>query len=130
MVERLAADLQREFPGTRGFSPRSLAYMRAFALAWSDGDAIVQQAVARLPWGHVTVLPSRLDDQATGDWYAAAAVANGWSRAVLLNQIKNATHRRVGAAPSNFADRLGPAESELARELAKGPYVFDFLLAA
>jgi predicted nuclease of restriction endonuclease-like (RecB) superfamily len=127
VVERLAVDLQREFPGRRGFSSRSLAYMRAFALAWPDHDAIVQQPVARLPWGHVTVLLDKLDDQATRDWYAAASVENGWSRAVLLNQIKNATHRRVGAAPSNFADRLEPAESELARELAKDPFVFDFL---
>ena len=126
VVERLAADLQRGFPDQRGLSRSNLFSMRQFAETW-PAEAIVQQAVGRLPWGHVTVLLSRLDDQPARDWYAAAAVKNGWSRAVLLNQIKNATHRRVGAAPSNFADRLEPAESELARELAKDPFVFDFL---
>lgn len=69
---RLAADLRAEFPTMRGRSPRNLAYMRAFAAAFPadagradgadvdadspDGAAIVQQAVAQLPWGHVTVL--------------------------------------------------------------------------
>lgn len=126
VVERLAADLQRAFPDQRGLSRSNLFSMRQFAETW-PAEAIVQQAVGRLPWGHVTVLLSRLDDQATRDWYAAAAVENGWSRAVLINQIKNATHRRVGTAPSNFAELLEPAESELARELAKDPDVFDFL---
>ena len=127
VLDRLAADLQRRFPGTRGFSPRNLKYMRSFALAWPEGDATGQQPVARLPWGHVTVLLDKLHDQAARDWYAAAAAEHDWSRAVLLNQIKNATHRRVSAAPSNFAERLEPEESELARELAKDPFVFDFL---
>lgn len=126
VVERLAADLRRAFPDQRGLSRSNLFSMRQFAETW-PAEAIVQQPVGRLPWGHVTVLLSKLGDQATRDWYAAAAVKNGWSRAVLLNQIKNATHRRVGAAPSNFAERLEPAESELARELAKDPFVFDFL---
>jgi predicted nuclease of restriction endonuclease-like (RecB) superfamily len=46
---------------------------------------------------------------------------------VLLNQIKNRTHTRVGAAPSTFAQRLPGAEFELAQQLAEDPYVFDFL---
>ncbi len=117
VVERLAADLQRAFPDQRGLSRSNLFSMRQFAETW-PAEAIVQQAVGRLPWGHVTVLLSTLDDQATRDWYAAAAVENGWSRSVLLNQIKNATHRRVGAAPSNFADRLEPDDSELGRGFA------------
>lgn len=59
--------------------------------------------------------------------YAAAAAEHGWSRATLLHQIKNRTHQRLGAAPSTFADRLPAADSDLARELAKDPYPFDFL---
>lgn len=51
MVEaRLATDLRAEFPEMKGFSPRNLAYMRAFAAAWPD-EQILQQAVAELPWG-------------------------------------------------------------------------------
>lgn len=67
-----------------------------------------------------------LDDQWTRDRYTAAAAEHGWSRATLLNQIEPhppAPRRR----PSNFADRLPAADSDLARELAKDPYVVDFL---
>jgi predicted nuclease of restriction endonuclease-like (RecB) superfamily len=89
--------------------------------------AIGQQAVGQLPWGHITVLLDKLDDKATRDWYAEHAAAHGWSRNVLLNQIMNKTQQRVGAAPSNFAGQLAPADSDLAGQLAKDPYVFDFL---
>ena len=51
VIDRLASDLRREFPATKGFSSRNLKYMRAFAEAWPD-QRIVQQAVAQIPWGH------------------------------------------------------------------------------
>jgi predicted nuclease of restriction endonuclease-like (RecB) superfamily len=46
VIDRLSADLQREFPGQQGFSPRNLKYMRAFAEAWPE-SAIVQRSIAR-----------------------------------------------------------------------------------
>jgi predicted nuclease of restriction endonuclease-like (RecB) superfamily len=109
----------------RGFSGRNLRYMAAAARAWPE--PIGQQAVAQLPWGHITVLIDRLDDQAERDWYAAAAAEHGWSRKVLLNQIKSQLQQRAGAAPSNFPARLPPADSDLAQQLTRDPYVFDFL---
>lgn len=51
VIDRLAADLRRDFPNMTGLSARNLKYMRAFAEAWPD-EPMVQQAVARLPWGH------------------------------------------------------------------------------
>ncbi len=36
----------------KGFSPRNLKYMRAFAEVWPDLE-IVQQLVAQIPWGHL-----------------------------------------------------------------------------
>ena len=101
--------------------------MRALASAWPDGAAFVQQPVAQLPWGHVTVLLGRLDTRAQRGWYAAQAAEHGWSRAVLEHQIANGLHERIGAAPSNFADQLPPADSDLARQLLGDPYVFDHL---
>ena len=125
VIDRLADDLRAEFPQMRGFSRSSLKYMRQAAAAWPD--SIGQQPVGQLPWGHVTVLLDRLSEQPTRDWYAAAAAERGWSRNMLLNQIKNQLHRRSGGAPSNFPDRLPPAESNLAQQLTRDPYVFDFL---
>jgi len=56
IIDRLAHDLQNEFPGIEGFSSRSLKYMRALAEAWPE-ESIVQQLIAQLPWGHKTKLP-------------------------------------------------------------------------
>jgi predicted nuclease of restriction endonuclease-like (RecB) superfamily len=126
VIDRLAADLRAAFPEMRGLSRSNLFYMRSFAAAWPE-PAIIQQAVGRLPWGHVTVLLDKLDDQAQRDWYAAAAVEHGWSRNVLLNQIMRQLHARAGAAPSNFPARLPAADSELAQQLTRDPYVLDFL---
>ena len=50
VIERLAQDLRAAFPDMKGFSPRNLKYMRAFAEAWPDAE-FVQQAAAQLPWG-------------------------------------------------------------------------------
>lgn len=125
VVERLSADLRAEFPGIRGLAPRSLEYMQAFASAWPL--PIAQQPVARLPWGHITVLLDRLDDQDIRDWYAAQDVRHGWSRSVLSHHIDTGRHIRVGAAPNNLADVLPAAESDQVREILQDPYDLDFL---
>ena len=127
VIDRLAHDLRVEFPKMTGLSRSNLFYMRAFAAAWTEELPIVQQAVGQLPWGHITVLLDKLEDIDTRAWYAAAAAKNGWSRNVLLNQIKNRTLERTGAALSNFSAELAPTDSDLARQIAKDPYVFDFL---
>lgn len=125
VIDRLSADLRTEFPEVGGFGRRNLHNMRAVAAAYPDG--IVQTVSAQLSWSHVVTLVEKLDEPALRTWYAAATVHNGWTQRVLLNQIKNQTHRRVGAASSNFPATLEQDDSELAQGLTKDPYVFDFL---
>ena len=117
VVERLSADLRAEFPDMTGFSPRNLRYMRAMAAAWPD-EAMLLRVIATLPWGHIQELLNALDDRETRDWYAREAVANGWTRAVLANQIASTLHLRVGAAVSNFSTALPPTRAE--REVEHG----------
>ena len=69
VIDRLAADLRESFPEMRGFSPRNLKYMRAFAAAWPE-RAIVQEALARIPWYHQIALLEKLDDSDERLWYA------------------------------------------------------------
>lgn len=126
VIDRLAHDLQVEFPGVEGYSSRSLKYMRALAEAWPDA-AVVQQVVARLPWGHHTVLLDRLKTAAEREWYLHAALEHGWSRNVLGLQIQSGLHLREGKALTNFARALPPEHSDLARQILKDPYNFDFL---
>lgn len=126
VIKLLAEDLRAEFPEMKGFSPRNLQYMTTFAKAW-PGSSIAQQAVAQLPWGHITVLLDKIQPQEDRDRYAAAAAEYGWSRNVLMNMIMNKTLERTGAAPSNFAQHLVAPHSELAQQVAKDPYNFEFL---
>lgn len=129
VVERLSADLHVAFPEMKGFSPRNLKYMRAFADAWPD-RRVVQQVAAQLPWFHSCVLLDRLKEPAHREWYARQAIEHGWSRNVLVAQIEMGLHKRAGKALTNFADALPPPQSDLAQQTLKDPYVFDFLTLA
>ena len=126
VIERLAEDLRLAFPDMKGFSPRNLKYMRAFALAWPD-EAIVQEALAQLPWYHHLALLDKLPDPETRRWYAAKAIEHNWSRNILVMQIETRLLERSGQAVSNFPMTLPKPQSDLARESLKDPYRFDFL---
>ena len=126
VIERLAQDLRAAFPDMKGFSPRNLKYMRAFAEAWPDAE-FVQQAAALLPWGHNLVLLDKLPGPGTRRWYAAKAIAHNWSRNILTMQIETRLLERSGKAVTNFVASLPAPQSDLARESLKDPYRFDFL---
>lgn len=126
VIDRLAHDLRAAFPDMKGFSPRNLKYMRAFAEAWPDAE-IVQQAAAQLPWGHNLVLLDRLKQPAERLAYARAAIEHGWSRNVLNIHIETRLLERRGNAVTNFEQRLPAPQSDLAIESLKDPYRFDFL---
>ncbi len=126
VVDRLAVDLREAFPDMQGFSPRNLKYMRAFAAAWPE-QQFVQQAAAQIPWFHNCLLLDRVPDAAARAWYIEATIRGGWSRSILALQIDSRAHLRQGKALSNFAATLPPAESDLATQAFKDPYLFDFL---
>jgi predicted nuclease of restriction endonuclease-like (RecB) superfamily len=129
VIDRLAKDLGAEFPGVEGFSPRNLRYMRSFAEAWPEPE-ILQQLIAKLPWGHQTRLLDRIKDRPTREWYLKAAIENGWSQNVLVHQISTRLHERQGKALTNFSRALPPEGSDLAEQILKDPYQFDFLTLA
>lgn len=126
VIERLSQDLKSAFPEMKGFSPRNLKYMRALALAYED-ESFVQQAVAQIPWGHNLRILDAVSDPQARKFYLAETVEHGWSRNVLAHQIESRLHQRQGQALSNFERTLPAPHSDLARELLKDPYNFDFL---
>ena len=126
VIDRLSTDLRREFPEMRGFSSRNLKYMRAFAEAYPD-EGFVQQVAAQMPWFHNCVLLDKVKQDPERGWYAHMAIEHGWSRAVLVHQIESGLYRRQGRAVSNFERTLPTPRSDLAREMLKDPYAFDFL---
>ncbi len=126
VIERLSQDLRSAFPEMKGFSPRNLKYMRAFAQAWPE-PKFVQEVLAQLPWYHQLALLDKLPGPKTREWYAAKAIEHNWSRNVLVMQIETRLLERSGKAVTNFDLTLPRPQSDLARESLKDPYRFDFL---
>ncbi len=125
-IDYLSADLQRALPSMKGFSTRNLKYMRAFAEAWSD-EEIVQALLAQITWYHNIALIEKLSAKEERIWYAQKTIEQGWSRNVLTLQIENKLHLRQGKSSTNFVHTLMSPQSDLAGQVLKDPYNFDFL---
>jgi len=126
VIDQLAGDLRREFPEMKGISPRNFKYMRAFAAAYPD-PTMVQESLAQITWYHNIALLEKIKDSETRLWYARQTVLHGWSRSILVAQIETAAHQRQGKALTNFDRTLPQPQSDLARQLLKDPYTFEFL---
>lgn len=126
VIERLAKDLKREFPDIKGFSRSNLMYMRAFAEAYPD-PAIVQAVLGQITWYHNIALLEKTKNPEERLWYAQETAINGWSRNVLVLQIESELFQRQGSAVTNFDLALPQPQSDLAKQLVKDPYCFDFL---
>ncbi len=137
-VSQLSADLVREFPEVRGFSVRNLKYIRQWHEYWVDAAPIGQQPVAQLtkqpvaqilciPWGHNLAILAKCKQHDEALYYAQATQTYGWSRSVLVHQIESGLWQREGKAITNFEQTLPAAQSDLATQMLKDPYKFDFL---
>ena len=126
VIDRLSADLRKAFPEMQGLSTRNLLAMKILAREFPNSP-IAQQPVAQLPWGHVLQIIQRIKDPVDREFYIRETLAHGWSRSILEIQIRNRLHLRAGRAQSNFALTMPPVDSDMAAQLFKDPYLFDFL---
>lgn len=110
----------------KGFSARNIKYMRKFALSWDDYE-FVQQVVAQIPWRTNIRLLDKISDKESRIWYAKQAICNGWSSNILELQIQGKLYERTGATVNNFDVSLPKNDSDMARDIFKDPYLFDFL---
>ncbi len=127
VITQLSHDLHQLFPEMKGFSQRNLQYMRTFAEAYPDEEQFTQQAVAQIPWGHHTVLLDKVADPVARRWYIEQTIEHGWSRNVLGIQIETGLFQRKGKALTNFKTTLPALQSDLAIDVLKDPYIFDFI---
>ena len=126
VIDRMSKDLKDAFPDMSGFSPRNIKYMKKFAEIWDDFE-FVQRCVAQIPWRSNIVLMDKLSNQEERIWYAQKTLENGWSRDVLALQVQSKLIERSGKSVNNFKDALLPADSDMANQIFKDPYLFDFL---
>ena len=126
VIDRMSKDIGDEFPDMKGFSARNIKYMRKFALSWDDYE-FVQQVVAQIPWRTNIKLLDKINDKECRIWYAKQAICNGWSSNILELQIQGGLYERTGGTVNNFDVSLPKNDSDMARDIFKDPYLFDFL---
>lgn len=142
LIDQMALDLKSDLPDLKGFSRTNLYYIKQFYEVFSQPEyqevfvpqnegqtknTIVPQLGGQMPWGHIKVILSKTKDAKTAQFYAQQTVINNWNRDTLSLQIKSKLHERQGVAISNFKNTLPAAQSDLAQQTIKDPYVFDFL---
>ena len=132
VVEVLAADLRRAFPGTKGFSPQNIWRMQQFYLLNTQPkflSQVVREMVSAVPWGHHANALLRVSAPAARLWYLRATARFGWSRNVLLNQIKAGAYERAATEKKthNFDLALPEHFAEQADEMLKSSYNLEFL---
>lgn len=148
VYQKISKDLVKELPEIKSFSARNLQYMNQFYRLYSDveimhqldahtlkneftpqvGAQIDKNIIFMIPWGHHKVIMDKCkDDQQRALFFVQKTLENNWSRAVLLNFLDTKLFDRQGKAITNFELTLPPARSDLAQEITKDPYSFDFI---
>jgi predicted nuclease of restriction endonuclease-like (RecB) superfamily len=126
VVERLAKDLQKSFPGAQGFSSRNVWYMRNFYVCYSQNTKL-QPMVAEIGWAHNLVIMERCKDNLQREFYVRMTRKFGWTKNVLTHQIESQSYEKMLINQTNF-DKAVPEELKNNAKLAvKDEYIFDFL---
>lgn len=133
--EVLSRDMRMQLPEDKGFSESNIRYMYRFYQLYNQMIINLPQLaedlyveVCSIPWDH----QRRIIDKSKGDskkalFFVRKVIENGWSRDVLLNFLSTDLYERQSKAITNFRETLPALQSDLAQQVTKDPYVFNFL---
>lgn len=126
VVETMARDLQKEFPGMQGYSKDNLWRMRKFYLQYKD-SAKLAPLVQEIGWAHNVVIMEMCGDPLEREFYIKMTKKFGWTKNVLIHQIDNQSYEKTLLSQTNF-DKAVPEKIKNQAKLAvKDEYTFDFL---
>ena len=129
--DNLSDELTKNLGDAKGFSPRNLRYIEKFYTLYKDEIQILPQLVAELfsiPWGHHRYIIDKCKDANKAIFFVKKTLENNWSRSVLLNFLDTDLYERQGKSINNFKFALPQANTDLANDLTKDPYCFNFLM--
>ena len=146
-LEKLSRDLSAEFPDVKGFSYTNVKNIRQWFVFWQQlvgelkttksqqlvGESSVDKTnqivsqIFMIPWGHNIAIIQKCKNIDEAIYYVQNTLKNGISRSVLVHQIESNLYERNGKALTNFENTLPPIQSDLAKEITKDPYIFDFV---
>lgn len=134
----VSRDLKRMLPDVKSFSETNLRYMQKFAELYAmpsnlpqlgeDLERQIPTTLFAIPWGHHKLIMDKCkNDPQKALFFVEQVIQNNWSRAVLLNFLDTDLYERQGKAITNFKATLPAVQSDLAQEITKDPYKFDFI---
>ena len=126
VVQKLAEDLQSEFPGVSGFSASNLWRMKGLVDAYQDHEKLAP-LVREIAWSHNLVILEQCNDSLQREFYLRMTRKFGWSKSVLIHQIENQSYEKSLLGQTNFDRALTPKLRAQAKLAVKDEYTFDFL---
>ncbi len=109
VIDRLSVDLQAEFKGVKGFSPRNL-YRMKLTYEQMLSNEISPQVVAKIPWGQTSLIFSKIKDRNQQVFYFQKTIDEGWSRSILEEKIKFNTFEKTTEFQNNFSKTIDSKE--------------------
>ncbi|MCP4220027.1 MAG: DUF1016 domain-containing protein, partial [bacterium] len=126
IVENLSSDLRKEFPGTKGFSPQNLWYMRQVYLEYKANEKL-QPLVGEISWTKNVIIVTKCKDDLEREFYIKMTKKFGWTKNVLIHQIENQSYEKYLLNQTNFDNALPEKYKHQAKLAVKDEYIFDFL---
>ena len=146
-MSQISLDLKEEFSNLGGFSETNLRYIKRFYLFYGQNqpqvgakikskkqeviqpqvEAEILEAIFNIPWGHQKVIISKAQNIEEALFYAHQTLSNSWSRSILENQFKQQFYEHYRQGQTNFSQTLPALTADMAQEVVKDPYWFDFV---
>ena len=126
IVETLSKDLQKEFPGIRGFGTSNLWAMAQFHLEY-EGSTILQPLVGEISWSKHLAIMTKCKDEQERQFYILATKKYGWTKNLLINKIESKNYEKYLIGQNNFDVTLPNSIKNQAILAIKDDYTFDFL---
>ncbi|MHC4945194.1 MAG: PDDEXK nuclease domain-containing protein [Planctomycetota bacterium] len=126
VVERLAADLRKAFPGIRGFSGQNLWYMRQLYKTYCENEKL-QPLVGELGWTSNKIILEKCKNDHQREFYLRMTRKFGWTKNVLIHHIENQTFEKTLLSKTSFDKTLPEPVRDQAKLAVRDEYIFDFL---
>ena len=135
-INQLSLDLREAFPKATGFSTTNIKYVRRWYLFYYQeltkshqlgGFLEMPKDFSLVPWRHHIEIISKCNSISEALFYIKQTISHNWSRVQLVHTIESNLFERQGKAINNFDAQLPIPQANLATELLKDPYKFDFL---
>lgn len=126
IVEQLSADIQKEFPGIKGYSARNLWNIRTFYVTNSKNPKL-QPLVAEISWTKNVIIMEKCKNDAEKEFYINMTKKFGWTKNVLVHQIEGKTYEKFLLNQTNFDKTVPEKYKNQAKLAVKDEYIFDFL---